>query len=142
MKRTVFYLSFFVFVSLAQQGFAQKEFEKDVIGTWKINISATEKLTKEKNPATKDMPELVKKLFSAIRFEFQKGGKFKTYSANKEIKGQGSESTWSLENSIITLKNEKTGEIQRFNIVGVDLMELRLHDVNKNTYMVLETVFE
>jgi hypothetical protein len=142
MKTTVFSLIMFAFFFLAMQANAQNEFEKDVIGTWKINLKATEKLTKEKKPELGDMPEMLKKIFAGMRLEFQKGGKFKSYNANKDVKGEGAEGTWSLENSILSVKDAKTGKVQNLNIIGVDLMELRLHDVTKNTYMVLELTLE
>lgn len=139
IKTIVLLVCFSLFISVAV---AQKEFEKDVIGTWKIDLKATEVLAKEKNPALKDMPEMVKKIYNSIRFEFQKTGKYKAYHVDNTVKCEPIDGTWVIESSTITVTNSKDGKEEHLNIVGIDLMELRLHDVNRNVYMVLTAVFE
>lgn len=140
-KSLIYFVASAIFL-FAMQVRAQNEFEKDVIGTWKINIEATEKLTKEKKPELGDMPEMLKKIFVGMRFEFQKGGKLKSYNVDESVKGENGEGTWSLNHSMLSLKDAKTGKEQNFNIIGTDLLELRLHNVTQNTYMVLQIALD
>ncbi len=129
ISKLKFYLTF-VFAFLSFTTYAQKEFEKDVTGFWKVDVKATKELTalKKSNP----VPD---KILENVRFEFAKDGKYRVTSADKNVL-KPKEGTWSVENSVITIKLEKEFHL---NIVGVDLFELRIHDVDKNNFLVLIT---
>lgn len=116
--------------------YAQKKFEKHLIGIWKVDIEATAALMKEKKPELKGaMPEMEKKLLGSLRIEFQKTGKCKSSVGDKTTEG-----TWTVENSVLTTKIN--GAETNLTIVGTDILEVTLHDTKKNTYLVLENIAE
>ncbi len=125
-----FYLTF-VFAFLSFTTYAQKEFEKDVTGFWKVDVKATKELT-----ALKKANPLPDKILENIRFEFAKDGKYRTSSVDKNDTNKPKEGTWSVDGSVITIKLTKEYHL---NIVGVDIFELRIYDVDKNNFLVLKT---
>ena len=116
--------------------YAQKKFEKHLIGVWKVDVEATEALMKETKPELKGaMPDSEKKLLSSLRIEFQKTGKCKSSVGDKTREG-----TWTVENSVLTTKIN--GAETTFTIIGIDILEVTLHDTKKNTYLVMENITE
>ena len=132
--RKILLLCFVCFI--ANGLYAQKKYEKHLIGVWKVDVAATEALMKEKKPELKGaMPEMEKKLLGSLRIEFQKTGKCISSVGDKSREG-----TWTVVNSVLTTQID--GAETALTIVGTDILEVTLHDTKKNTYLVMENIAE
>lgn len=121
---------------IANSLYAQKEYEKDIIGAWKVDVEATEALMKKEKPELKgNMPDAEKKLLRSLRIEFKKTGKCISSVGDKTAEG-----TWTVEYATLTTKIN--GAETRFTVIGTDLLELRLFDAQKYTYLVLTGAFD